>query len=69
MASRRMFAVRVDPATATADQASLVDLVNGIVRWSIATTIVLTAISAAFEVRRLVRFDGAQAASSSVVAG
>jgi hypothetical protein len=61
--------VLVDPATATAQQASLAELVNGIVRWSIATTIVLTAISAALEVRRLRRMDRSTVATGSMVAG
>ena len=45
--------VLVDPAGATVDQVRVADLVNTIVRVSIALTIVLTAISAAFELRRL----------------
>lgn len=47
--------VLADPGTATADAARLVDLINGIVRVSIAATIVLTAINAALEIRRLLR--------------
>ncbi len=61
--------VLIDPATATTDQRSLAELVNGIVRFSIAGTIVLTAINLALEVRRLVRFDATRGAASSVVAG
>ncbi len=49
--------VLIDPALATADQRSLAELVNGIVRFSIAGTIVLTAINLALEVRRLVRMS------------
>jgi hypothetical protein len=45
----------VDPATAPADAPRLVDLVNTIVRVSVAGTIVLTAITAGLEVRRFVR--------------
>jgi len=47
--------VLADPATATPDMVGLVELVNGIVRVSIAGTIVLTAITGALELRRLVR--------------
>ncbi len=47
--------VLADPATATADMVELVDLINTVVRISIAATIVLTAITAAFELRRLIR--------------
>jgi hypothetical protein len=54
--------VLVDPASAPADAPKLVDLVNGIIRVSIAATIVLTAVNVAFEVRRLVRMSRAQAA-------
>ena len=61
--------VLIDPATATTDQRSLAELVNGIVRFSIAATIVLTAINLALEVRRLVRFDATRGAASSMVAG
>jgi hypothetical protein len=48
--------VLADPATATADQADLAELINTIVRISIAATIILTAINAALEIRRFVRF-------------
>ena len=44
--------VLVDPATATAEEADLVNLINQIVRVSIAFTIVLVAVSGALEVRR-----------------
>ena len=44
-----------DPATATADMAALVDLINNIVRISIAITIVLTVVTGALELRRLLR--------------
>ena len=46
-----------DPATATADQANLVEAINTIVRISIAGTIVLTGVTAALELRRLVRMS------------
>lgn len=49
--------VVVDPATAPARADDLVDLVNGIVRVSVAATIVLTAITFVFEIRRLVRLS------------
>ena len=45
----------VDPATAPDGAADLVELIDGIVRVSIAATIVLTAINAALEIRRFVR--------------
>ena len=51
--------VLADPATATADMASLVDLINTIVRVSIAATIVLSAITAGLELRRLLRMGRA----------
>ena len=41
-----------DPASASADTVELADLINTIVRISIAATIVMTAVNAAFEVRR-----------------
>jgi hypothetical protein len=44
--------VLVDPAGATADQQDLVELINAIIRLSVALTIVLTAINGALEVRR-----------------
>lgn len=47
--------VLVDPASATADEQELVDLINTIVRISVAFTLVLTAINAALEMRRFVR--------------
>jgi hypothetical protein len=47
--------VLADPATATADQQDLVELIDTIVRISVAFTLVLTAINAALEVRRFVR--------------
>ena len=43
-----------DPATATAHEANVVDGINTIVRVSIAGTIVLTAITGALKIRRLV---------------
>jgi len=51
--------VLADPATATADQQDLVELIDTIVRISIAFTLVLTAINAALEVRRFVRMGRA----------
>lgn len=50
-----------DPATATAHQANVVEAVNTIVRISVAGTIVLTAVTAALEVRRLLRMRGTRA--------
>ncbi|MGP1673924.1 MAG: hypothetical protein ACTS8Z_01750, partial [Candidatus Limnocylindrales bacterium] len=47
--------VLADPVTATADMRSVVGGINDIVRISIAVTIVLSAVTAALEVRRLVR--------------
>jgi len=47
--------VLVDPATATADQQDLLELIDTIVRISVAFTLVLTAINAALEARRFVR--------------
>jgi hypothetical protein len=47
--------VLVDPATATADEQDLVELINTIVRISVALTLVLTAVNAALEVRRFFR--------------
>ena len=61
--------VLVDPAAATAQQASLVELVNTVIRVSIAGTIVLTAITGLFELRRLVRLGRGTAATGSMVAG
>ena len=51
--------VLVDPTSATADQQELVELINTIVRISIALTLVLTAINAALEIRRLVQLGHA----------
>ena len=51
--------VLADPATATTDQVAFVDLINTIVRISIAATVVLTAVNAALELRRLVRMRAA----------
>ena len=51
--------VLVDPATATADEQDLVELINTIVRISVAFTLVLTVINAALEVRRFVRIGRA----------
>jgi hypothetical protein len=45
----------VDPATATADIKSTAELINSIVRVSIAITIVFTGVNLALELRRLVR--------------
>ena len=53
-----------DPATATADQGGVVDAINTIVRISVAATIVLTAITAALEVRRFVRMGWASSDSA-----
>ena len=47
--------VLVDPAGATAEELDLLELINTIVRISVALTIVLTAINAVLEVRRFVR--------------
>ena len=47
--------ILVDPAGASADQQDLVELINTIIRISVALTLVLTAINAALEVRRFVR--------------
>jgi len=47
--------VLVDPAPATADEASVVEAINTIVRISIAAAVVLTAVTAALEIRRLFR--------------
>ena len=44
--------VLADPATASAETVELAGLINTIVRISLAATIVLTAVNAAFEVRR-----------------
>ena len=50
--------VLVDPAGASADEQDLVELINTIIRISVALTLVLTAINAALEVRRFVRMGG-----------
>jgi hypothetical protein len=47
--------VPVDPTSATAEEQDLVELINTIVRISVAFTIVLTAVNGALEVRRFVR--------------
>ena len=47
--------VLADPATATAEMVRLVELINAFVRVSIAVTIVLTAVTGALELRRLLR--------------
>ena len=47
--------VLAEPATATAEMARLVEVINGFVRVSIAITIVLTAVTGALELRRLLR--------------
>ena len=52
--------VLADPATATTDQVALVDMINTIVRISIAATVVLTVVYAALELRRLVRMRAAE---------
>lgn len=44
-----------DPVSAPADAGTIVEVINGIVRVSIAATVVLTAVNAALEVRRFVR--------------
>ena len=49
--------VLVDPAGASADEQDLVELINTIIRISVAFTLVLTTINAALEVRRFVRMD------------
>ena len=57
--------VLLDPATATADQVALVELIDGIVRVSIAIAIVVSAVSAALEVRWLVRLQRASDAPAT----
>ena len=52
-----------DPATASADAQELVDLINTIIRISIAATIVLTAVNAALETRRFVQLGRARDAT------
>jgi hypothetical protein len=52
------------PATATTQELGVIDAINTFVRISIAATIVLTVLTAALEVRRLVRM-GRQEASSA----
>ena len=47
--------VLADPSTATSEQADLVDLINNIIRVSIAIAIVVCAVSAALEARRFVQ--------------
>lgn len=47
--------VLTDPASATAEMARLAELINTVVRVSIAGTIVLTVLTGALEVRRLIR--------------
>ena len=44
--------VLADPSTATSDEVELLDLINGIIRVSIAIAIVITALSGALELRR-----------------
>jgi hypothetical protein len=56
----------VDPASATDDQRELVDLINTIVRISIALTLVLTAINAGLEIRRLVQMGRARTGPAAV---
>ncbi len=46
-----------DPAAATAEMARLVEVINGFIRVSIAITIVLTAVTGALGLRRLVRMS------------
>jgi hypothetical protein len=58
--------VLVDPAGATADQRELVDLINTIVRISVALTLVLTVINAALEIRRLVQIERARTGPAPV---
>jgi hypothetical protein len=52
--------VLADPASAPADADDLVGLINGVIRVSIAATIVLTAISLALEIRRFIRMSRSQ---------
>ncbi len=62
--------VLADPATATAEMRQLADLINTVVRWSIAGTIVLTAVTGALELRRLVRLNRAgSGVGSSLLSG
>lgn len=49
--------VLVDPASAPSDAPRPVEVINGIVRVSIAATIVLTAVNAVLEARRLLRMS------------
>lgn len=58
--------VLIDPANATADQRELVDLINTIVRISVALTLVLTVINAVLEIRRLVQLGRARAGAAPV---
>ena len=51
--------VLVDPASATIDEQDLLELINTIIRISVAFTLVLTVINAALEVRRFVRMGRA----------
>ena len=53
-----------DPAATPADAPRLVDLLNTIIRFSVAGTIVLTAITAALEIRRFVRMNRPEAAAA-----
>ena len=46
--------VLVDPASATIDEQDLIELINTIIRISVAFTLVLTVINAALEIRRLI---------------
>jgi hypothetical protein len=56
--------VLADPGSASSDAVRLADLINGIVRVSIAATIVLTAINAALEIRRLLRMGTERSAGA-----
>lgn len=61
--------VLADPATAPPDAARLVDLLDTIIRISIAATVVLTAVNAALEIRRLVRMSRPAPGAEAVAGG
>ena len=51
--------VLAEPATATAEEADIVEVINTVARVSVAARVVLTAVTAALEVRRLIRMGSA----------
>jgi hypothetical protein len=65
--------VLADPAAATQDQVDIAQMIDLIVRISVAATLVLTVVNAALEIRRLVRMNrphtGSAAAVSNVQRG